>query len=480
MADERPNIVFINCDQWRYDCMSILGHPVVETPNLDGLAHRGVQFTNAFTSVTTCIGARAGIHTGMSQRNHGRVGYRDGLAWDYPHTLAGELTQAGYQTQAVGKMHVHPQRWDAGFENVVLHDGFLHHYGKDRTDDYEDWLGEQTRGEVTYFDHGLESNSWVARPWHLPEWMHPTNWVVTRCCDFLKTRDTTRPFFLFMSFVRPHPPLDPPQACWDQYIGQEFPDPVRADWADRLPGAGDRWLPKTRRARLDPRAEHRARAAYYAQLTHIDHQVGRFYEYLSDYKLLDDTLFVFCSDHGEMLGDHDLWNKALGYSGSAQVPLFVKAPARMGLEGNRQVAEPIELRDIMPTLLDVAGAPIPETVDGLSLMPLLRGERTDWRPHVHGEHPGGAWSNHYITDGHYKFIWYSQSGMEQLFDIAADRQELHDLADDPTHAEALTRLRGALAAELVGREEGYSDGEDLIVGCAPRPCLSHILPEAER
>ena len=477
MPDERPNIVFINTDQWRYDCMSILGHPVVETPNLDGLAHRGVQFTNAFSSVTTCIGARAGMFTGMTCRHHGRVGYRDGLPWTYPHTLAGELTKAGYQTQAVGKMHVYPQRWDAGFEDVILHDGFIHAYGTDRIDDYEDWLLEQTKGEVTYCDHGLESNSWVARPWHLPEWMHPTTWVTTQSCRFLGRRDTTRPFFLFMSFVRPHPPLDPPQVYWDQYINQDIPGPVHGDWADRVLPPGDRWQPRFRRGRLDPRAQHRAQAAYYAQLTHIDHQIGRFYEYLSDRKLLDNTMFVFCSDHGEMLGDHDLWHKSLGYSGSAQVPFFVMPAPSMRMPGDCRCDAPIELRDIMPTLLDAAGAPIPGSVDGQSLLPLMRGEDVAWRQYVHGEHAAGELSNHYITDGVHKLIWYSQTGVEQLFDIANDRAELNDLAAEPGCAETLERMRKALAAELAGREEGYSDGEQLIVGRPPRSCLSHILPE---
>ncbi len=226
MPEKRPNIVFINTDQWRYDCMSILGHPVVETPNLDG------------------------------------------LAWNYPHTLGGELTRAGYQTQAIGKMHVYPQRWDAGFEDVILHDGFIHAYGTDRADDYEDWLGEQTKGEVTYYDH--------------------------------------------------------------------------------------------------------------------------------------------------------------------------------------------------------------------SLLPLMGGSDVEWRRYVHGEHAAGELSNHYITDGIHKLIWYSQTGVEQLFDIANDRQELRDLADDPASAKTLDRFRKALAAELAGREEGYSDGETLIVGRQPNSCLSHILPEDQR
>jgi len=477
MADDRPNIVFINVDQWRYDCLSIAGHPVVETPNLDGLAHCGVRFTNAFSGVPTCIAARAALHTGMSQRNHGRVGYQDGVAWSYPVTLAGELTRAGYQTQAVGKMHVHPQRWKAGFEDVTLHDGFLHHYRKDREDDYEAWLLAQTRGEATYFDHGLESNSWVARPWHLPEWMHPTTWAFTQSCRFLARRDPTRPFFLFLSLVRPHPPLDPPQVYWDQYIGQDIPPPPVGDWADALPRRGSRWKVTTQFARLHPRAQHRAQAAYYAQLTHIDHQIGRFVEYLRDYRLCENTVFLFCSDHGELLGDHHLFCKNLPYAGSAQVPLILSGlGGPLGTPDGRCLDQLVELRDVMPTLLELAGAPIPETVDGRSVLPLAAGQDVPWRRHLHGEHAAGPWSNHFIVDGTHKYVWYSQTGTEQLFDIGADRQELHDLADRPEHHETVRRLRSVLAAELAGREEGYSDGENLQVGCTPVACLSHILP----
>ncbi|OPX23153.1 MAG: arylsulfatase [Planctomycetales bacterium 4484_123] len=477
MSDDRPNIVFINVDQMRYDCLSIAGHPVVETPHLDYLAHRGVRFTNAFTGVMSCIAARAAIHTGMNQRNHGRVGYRDGVAWNYPVTLAGELTKAGYQTQAVGKMHVHPQRWPAGFQSVILHDGMLHYYRKDRQDDYESWLRRQLGGqEVSYFDHGLASNSWVARPWHLPEHLHPTNWVVTRSVEFLARRDPSRPFFLFMSFVRPHAPLDPPQVYWDQYIDQELPAPAVGDWAEGFPMPEDRWNHNACRARLDPRALRRAQCAYYALITHLDHQIGRFLEHLGDHGARDNTVFVFAADHGELLGDHHLFRKALGYSGSAQVPFFVTLPEGLGGLRGAVAEQVVELRDIMPTLLDVAGAEIPECVDGMSLLPILRGQEVPWRQYVHGEHAFGELSNHYITDGRHKYIWYSQSGLEQLFDIAADRQELHDLADRPEHAETLRTLRSALAAELAGREEGYSDGSELKAGCTAVDCLSHILP----
>lgn len=485
---DRPNIIFINVDQMRYDCMSCAVHPVVETPHLDYLAHRGVRFTRAFSAVPSCIAARAAIHTGLSQRTHGRVGYQDAVTWNYPVTLAGELTRAGYQTQAVGKMHAHPQRWAGGFENVMLHDGYLHYYGLDRQDDYAAWLAGQIGTEVGYFDHGLGCNSWVARPWHLAEHLHPTNWVVSRSLDFLRGRDERRPFFLYLSFVRPHAPLDPPQAYWDQYIGQTMPPPPVGDWADRIRFDGDgTWNPSAFQARLDERALHRARAGYYALITHLDHQLSRLHEHMGDMRLLDNTVFVFASDHGEMMGDHNLFRKALGYAGSAAVPLFVSLP---GLDGRGATAgEVVELRDIMPTLLDAAGAAIPEGVEGRSLLPLVRqacaagaggpaaaaGRLVDWREYLHGEHAFGANSNHYIVDGRWKYIWYSQSGMEQLFDNQQDPQELRDLAARLEFAGELSRLRACLVRELTGREEGYTDGRSLIPGRRPTHSLSHIL-----
>src|SRR5689334_11843723 len=125
-AVSRPNIVLINVDQWRGDCLSSSGHPSVSTPFLDEAFTQGVSFTRAYTAVSTCIAARAALHTGLSQRTHGRVGYLDMVPWDYKDTLAACFTRAGWQTEAVGKMHVYPERERAGFEHVTLHDGYLH------------------------------------------------------------------------------------------------------------------------------------------------------------------------------------------------------------------------------------------------------------------------------------------------------------------------------------------------------------------
>lgn len=108
-ADPRPNVVLICADQWRGDALSCAGHPVVRTPYLDHLAERGIRFSRAYSATPTCVPARVGLMTGLGQRRHGRLGYADGVAFDYPTTLAGEFSRAGYQTHCVGKMHVYPE-----------------------------------------------------------------------------------------------------------------------------------------------------------------------------------------------------------------------------------------------------------------------------------------------------------------------------------------------------------------------------------
>ncbi len=477
MPEERPNILFITCDQFRGDCLGCDGHPVVETPHLDQLAGQGTRFTNAYTAVASCIAARAGILTGMAPRHHGRVGYRDGVLFDYPHTLPGELAKAGYHTQGVGKMHFSPARNLCGFHNVVLHDGYLHCERKARknynlVDDYTPWLRARAGEDADLILHGLNANAWVARPWPYSEAVHPTTWATSMAIDFLRRRDPTRPFFLWLSYVRPHPPLDPPEVYFNQYIHQEFPDVPMGNWADK--GASMKRVDGGM-GYMGARQLHRARAAYYAQITHIDHQIGRLLEYLLEHEVLHNTLIVFTSDHGELLGDHNLFRKALPFQGSVRVPFIVTPPRRWNWPSGIAADPVVELRDVMPTLLEAAGAPCPDTVDGASLLPFCRGERPEsWREALHGEHAYGAQSNHYIVTRRYKYAWFSQTGKEYLFDLQADPAECRNLADSPEHAAVLNSLRQRLVEELAGREEGYSDGERLIAGRPARATLSFL------
>jgi arylsulfatase A-like enzyme len=480
---DRPNVVLVCVDQWRGDCLSIDGHPVVKTPYLDQIALGGVRCRKAYSATPTCIPARAALLTGLTQRTHGRVGYRDGVPWDYPVTMAGEFTRHGYQTQCVGKMHVYPERSQMGFQHTLLHDGYLH-FARRRerdlslVDDYIPWLRERDGSGADYFDHGINCNSVVARPWDKAEHLHPTNWVTTQSIDFLRRRDPRKPFFLFMSYHRPHPPYDPPAWAFEQYLGQAMPPVPVGDWTGILEPWRRQGSPEAQFAEMDPVTLHRARAGYYGHMSHIDQQLNRFWEILHEYHLRENTVFCFVSDHGEMMGDHHMYRKGYAYEGSSRVPLILHAPNRLSLRHGTALDEIVELRDVMPTLLDCAGLPAPKSVEGRSFLPRAQGKRAPWRGYLHGEHTIFGQSMHWITDGGEKYVWFSGDGREQLFDLKSDPQELHDLAADDGSAPRVTRLRKLLIRELQGREERFTDGKKLIAGRPVNACLAHLRKQA--
>lgn len=475
------NVVLICVDQWRGDCLGVEGHPAVLTPFLDELALDGTRFTRAYSSTPTCIAARAALYTGLSQERHGRVGYRDGVPWNYRRTIASEFASHGYQTQAVGKLHVYPERSLMGFHHVELHDGFLH-FVRDRrrdagtVDDYLVWLRERLGPYADYHDHGVDCNSHVARPWDKDESVHPSNWVVHRSIDFLRRRDPTKPFFLYMGFHRPHPPYDPPGWAFDLYRDAPLPPAPSGDWAGdieqyRQPGRCTGTV-----TQASERVRRLAQAGYYGHMTHIDHQVRRFLDALREYGVDRDTCVCFTSDHGEMLGDHGMWRKSVPYEGSARVPLLLKTPHARGLPSGNTCDAVAELRDVMPTLLDVAGLPLPESIDGRSLLPFVRGERPAWRQFLHGEHLAFGQSVQWVTDGREKYVWFSTDGTEQLFDLQNDPAECRNLVKVAEAAPRLQRWRARLVEALSGRPEGFVQDGRLVTGAKVGPLIPGVLP----
>lgn len=484
-SENRTNIVLICVDQMRADAMSGAGNPVVHTPYLDQLASEGTTFDHAYTSTPTCVPARVGLFTGLAPASHGRLGYREGVPFSkaHPVTMQGVLREAGYQTQAIGKMHVYPERDRCGFDDVRLHDGFLHYARRNggrnlsRSDDYYTWLQRQPgMAQAEDTDHGAGCNSVVARPWDKPEAYHPTTWVVSEAIDWLYRRDPTSPFFLYLSFHRPHAPFDPPQWALDRYSDADIPDAPVGDWvadfdAHRRDGQVESQFGEQR---ADVRRN--VLAGYYGLISQIDFQINRFREALGDFDLLSNTAFVFVSDHGDMMGDHHFYRKTVGYEGSARVPFLVAHPDRGTVAPH--VDEVVELRDVMPTVLDIAGVEPPEHLDGRSVLPLMRGEQAQWRDYVHGEHfytgLGHAESMQWVTDGHRKFIWFSGSGAEQFFDLDEDPAECHNLIDDETRADELALWRSRLIDSLEGREEGYVADGELVTGRTAQTELSWV------
>lgn len=470
----RPNIVVICVDQMRGDAFGAAGHPTVRTPWIDSIAEQGATFDHAYTSTPTCVPARVALFTGQAPESHGRVGYREGVPFSelYPVTMQGVLRDHGYQTQAIGKMHVYPERSRCGFDDVRLHDGFLH-FARTRSgrhleaiDDYVTWLRRQPgMAAADYNDDGLGCNSHIARPWDKPEAYHPTTWVVSEAVDFLQRRDPTVPFFLYLSFHRPHAPHDPPAYAFEQYLDADLPEPPVGDWVDDFAEHRKDFTAEGQFGRQHPDMHRRAVAGYYGNITHIDNQINRFLEALSDAGELADTAFVFVSDHGDMMGDHHFYRKTVPYEGSARIPFVVTVPGLTPAAAHRD--EVVELRDVMPTVLDIAGVPVPDGVDGRSVLPLLRGEQVDWREVIFGEHVHEVFerqSVHYVTDGHRKLVWWSGSGLTQFFDLDEDPAEVHNLLDVPERAAEVAQWRARLVAHLSDREEGFVRDGVLVAG----------------
>lgn len=380
---------------------------------------------------------------------------------DFSHTLAGELTRAGYRTHMVGKGHFHPQRTLMGFETTELDES-----GRMPDSDHRRWFKANAPEGVTPDDHGVGWNSWHARPWHTEEHLHPTHWTMTRSLDFLKQHQGDQPFFLNISFARPHSPYVPPQRFWDLYRDSEIPEPYLGSWSAMHDDPETAATPQAWRGKMTPDAIRRARTGYYGSITFIDEQIGRLLDWMRNERpdVLENTWFLFTSDHGDMQGDHHLWRKTYAYEGSTRIPFLIVPPARTGKPARSVADEVVELRDVMPTLLEAAQVPVPATLDGSSLLPLMQEPARQWRPYLHGEHCtcySEEQEMQYVTNGKRKLIWLPRLKREQFFNLEEDPGEEQDLIDAPDHQDEIAQWRGYLIRELKDRNCGWVQGDRL-------------------
>jgi len=437
-AQKRPNIVFIVADQWRGDCLGCAPgrHPVM-TPHVNQLAAEGARFAHAFADCPTCMPQRVTQLTGQVAS---RFGLTSNFACRTPidpaRSLPGRLTrEAGYQGQAVGKMHFVPSRGRFGFENVALH-----------PNDYVRFLEDAGYGGM-YRGHGLGGNEVYPAVSAVPERYTHTHWVVDEAVRFLGRRDPDAPFFLWMVFEAPHSPFDPPAPYDRMYENFTIPEPLRAAWLD-----GPDAPPYFRRKRLihkydqlSDEAIRETRRRYYGQISHIDYQLGRLLGELKTRGLYDDTAIVFTADHGEHLGDHGVFAKTTFVRGSGDVPLIFRPPAgfRQDRPG-RVVDSPALTADVVPTLLELAGLARDDECDGVSMLAALASSDDPAGRVVCGECGQTA----FATDGRFKYVYYADGGVEHLFDMAADPDDLLNVAGRDGNCAILGTLRDALVAHL--------------------------------
>jgi len=441
-----PNILLIMADQLVPFLTGAYGHPVVQTPHLDQLARRGVRFDAAYTPYPLCAPARAALLTGRYASTFGCYDNAALLPADVP-TLAHYLTNVGYETVLSGKMHfIGPDQ---------LH-GFRHRLTTDVYPAGVNWVpSRQPDGTFVGGGHArlyVPPNVGV-RPW--TKFLSYDEETHFRALEYLRERGRTtpsEPFLLVASYHHPHDPFHVTQDLWDLYAGAEIAIPTYPEHLEASYSAMDRWLNaahETKEVNLgDPDSLRQLRRAYYGLVTYIDRKVGELLAALEQTGQRDNTIVIFTSDHGDMLGEKRMVQKRCFYEWSARIPLVMSFPD--GRYGGQQVAAPVSLLDLLPTLLDLAGVPpaarVP--VHGTSLVGLLRGSDTAERAVLAEYHVEKVNAPCFMARrGRYKYI-YVHGHASQLFDLEADPGEWHNLAAQAALREVEETLRALILAQF--------------------------------
>lgn len=463
----RPDILLIMPDQMRGDCLSILGHPAVRTPNMDKLAREGTLFRRGYTSVASCIPARYALMTGLYPQTSGVVGFEAKPFSTAP--LPELMARGGYATALAGReMHQVAASGTCGYQRQILGSTYV------EGDEYDKFLREhapKTGGILKLVKElGVTYNWWEARPWPLDESLHPTNWTVAQSRKLIGEAGLDKPLFLTTSFYAPHPPLFPPKKYFDACRKRNLPAAAHGDWVDwkKLSEKGNEG--ERDRVLLEGDMLREAQAGYFGSIEHIDAEIGSL---IADFKSRSARagrpwMIIVTSDHGEMLGDNGYFRKCEPYEGASNIPFIIAASPEMKLKAGERCGQPVCLEDVMPTVLAAAGIERPKWIDGVNLGPILRGEPVGAiREYVHIEHApcySKEQAYHALTDGRWKYIWRPADGSEQLFDLETDPKEEHDRSKEGAGRGETEKWRGRLIRRLAQRPEGFSDGKRLIAG----------------
>ncbi|MCI8624522.1 MAG: sulfatase-like hydrolase/transferase [Provencibacterium sp.] len=470
----RPNILWICTDQQRSDTLGCYGNEFVHTPRLDGLAQKGVLFTRAYSQSPVCTPSRASFLTGRYPR--ATRCRQNGQSIPPDEKLVSKLfAEAGYNCGLAGKLHISAchasvcrtteRRIDDGYS--VFH--WSHHPqdfgGKNgwANNEYHIWLREQG---TAYRTEPYEGSQQVQAG--MPEPYHQTRWCADRAIDFIRANAAHRqPWFFSLNFYDPHHPFDPPREYLDRYraVLEDIPLPnYQPGELENKNIFQQRELQNgaynnNRRFRFEEMTgrDHRlVRAAYWAMVDLIDCQVGRILEALEACGEAENTLVIFTSDHGEMLGDHGIYLKGPHfYDCCVRVPLILALPGSVQ-QGVRSRAL-VELTDLAPTLLEAAGLPVWPGMQGRSFWPLLTGKapldchREDVLAEYLNAMPNHRNPSAYLSmlrDERYKLIRQHGGPGGELYDLENDPNETHNLWDDPAYAQVRIDLTDRLCDRI--------------------------------
>ena len=461
-SGRKKNVLILMSDQHKPDCLGIAGHPVAKTPNLDALARGGMRFGSAYCTNPVCTPSRASILTGLYTHHH--QAFNNSTPWPFQHkTLADYFGAAGYMSALIGKMHFVDAQTH-GFDYRLDFNDWFQYLGP-KTKLYADELGKPNSGSGLPQIDDLwrdEGDPWkgvrdldnregpvaVGRVSKIPETDQFESFVARESIRFLRNHSKDQPFFLISSFLKPHDPFMPAQRFADMFRAEDMrlPDTWGKVNLDEVPAPVRRAIehnPYTPEVdKVD--AARRRMAFYYANLAQMDDRAGAILQALRDMDLEKDTIVVYTSDHGEMLGEHGLWQKFEFYESSCGVPLIVRAPGVT--PENKQCSSPVSLVSLLPTIAELCEIPVPSTLDGKSFVPRLRQPELPTASPVFAEYDLRTPKAKYmIRDGDYKYMFWTHA-MPELYDLSNDPKEMHNLALRPEHRSQVDELKAKLFA----------------------------------
>ena len=445
-SDPRPNILLFFPDQWRHDWTSFTRGLAVRTPHIEALAGRGIRFTNAIVPSPLCAPSRACLASGREYPRCGVSGNRFDYPLDQP-TMYQRLRDSGYHVMGCGKLDLHKKTLDWGLDGRRLlpewgfSDG-IDNAGKrdaiisgavEPKDPYMAALHGQGLARAHVDDFRARRDYSATFPTPLPDHAYCDNWIGDNGLKLLDRAPRDKPWFVAVNFTGPHEPMDITRSMESECRGRPFPQPFDNKQFDT--------------------ATHVAiRQNYTAMIENLDAWLGRYVDVLRTRRELDNTLIVFSSDHGEMLGDHNRWGKSVPWQPSIGVPLVIAGP---GVKHGRTVSAPVTILDLTATFLDYGRAGRLPAQDSISMRPLLEGTSKRLRPHVLSGL--GAWRTAF--DGRYKRVrGFDPAARPNPGRVAAATAErpvatppdlLFDLRDDPVESRDRLSISPHILSESV-------------------------------
>ena len=457
MNPRKPNVLLFFTDQQRADTIHALGNPVIRTPNLDRLCRDGVAFTSAYSASPVCISARCSMIHGQYPFHTGCYENR-AMCEEDRQTHMTALTNAGFRTHAVGKCHFSPDRHAMrGFQTREKQEEICRSVDED---DYLQFLRANGLDHLTD-PHGVRGEMYYTpQPAQMSAKFHPTQWVGDRTVAFIEEQaDKAEPWYLFSSFVHPHPPWAPPAPWHKLYRAPLMPLPNVPHDYESLWTYVNRYQNryKYRDQGIDLNLLRGMKAYYYACISFIDFQVGRALDALERAGRMNETLIIFMADHGEHLGDYYCFGKRSMHDTCARIPMIARYPGVF--EGGRVCDTPVSAVDVTPTILAATGAEITDhELDGIDLAETAAGKTS--RDMVISQFRQQGLALYMGLTQRWKYVYSAADNKEFLFDRVNDPRETRNKAGLVFLRETLAEMRSAtMDIFRAGGESAGMDGD---------------------